>query len=166
MRMLVYIEKSMVRGGIEVFAERHIDRLRDEGHEVVELDDLSRLGCGVANGKGADRAFDGFDEIVVHKCSDVATLERFPPERTTLYVHDHEPICPRTYAYTPFRRNCTRPGGIWPCIFCAPVCRNWKAALVRVFAQRRRIAAIVYTRMVYTFQLMYGVGGVGLQLIG
>ena len=34
MRILVYLEKSDVRGGIEIFAERHVARLRAEGHEV------------------------------------------------------------------------------------------------------------------------------------
>ena len=34
MRILVYLEKSDVRGGIEVFAERHVAGLRAEGHEV------------------------------------------------------------------------------------------------------------------------------------
>ena len=35
MKILVYVEKAAVRGGIEVFAERHIARLRAEGHEVI-----------------------------------------------------------------------------------------------------------------------------------
>ena len=129
MKILVYLEKSDVRGGIEVFAERHVARLRAEGHEVDVASD-------------SHREFGRYDEIVVHKCSDVATLERFPPEKTVYYVHDHEPICPRGYAYTPLKRNCTRAGGVWPCLFCAPACRSWKAALGRVFSQSRRIAAI------------------------
>jgi len=128
-KILVYLEKSDVRGGIEVFAERHVARLRAEGHEVDVASD-------------SHREFGRYDEIVVHKCSDVATLERFPPEKTVYYVHDHEPICPRGYAYTPLKRNCTRAGGVWPCLFCAPACRSWKAALGRVFSQSRRIAAI------------------------
>ena len=129
MKMLVYLEKSAVRGGIEVFAERHVARLRAEGHEVDVASD-------------SHREFGRYDEIVVHKCSDVATLEKFPPEKTVYYVHDHEPICPRGYAYTPFKRNCTRAGGVWPCLFCAPACRSWKAALGRVFSQSRRITAM------------------------
>ena len=128
MRILVYLEKAAVRGGIEIFAERHVARLRAEGHEVEIVHSPSCV-------------FD-CDEIIVHKCSDVSTLEKFPPEKTTYYVHDHEPICPRGYAYTPLGHNCTRPGGAWPCLFCAPACRAWKAALGRVFSQRRRIAAI------------------------
>ena len=128
-KILVYLEKSAVRGGIEVFAERHVARLRAEGHEVEVASDLAQN-------------FDAFDEVIVHKCSDVATLEKFPPEKTVYYVHDHEPICPRGYAYTPLKRNCTRAGGVWPCLFCAPACRSWKAALGRVFSQRRRIAAM------------------------
>ena len=140
MKILVYLEKSTVRGGIEVFAERHIARLRAEGHEVVVSCDFSTQR---SSGAEDDVAYmNGFDEIIVHKCSDVATLEKFPQEKTVFYVHDHEPICPRGYAYTPLKRNCIRSGGIWPCIFCAPACRNWKAALGRVFSQRRRIAAM------------------------
>ena len=141
MKILVYIENAAGRGGIEVFAERHVARLRAEGHEV-----------SIANG---ETSFDGFDEIIVHKCSDVATLEKFPSEKTVYYIHDHEPICPRGYAYTPLKRNCTRPGGIWPCILCAPLCRNWKPALGRIFAQKRRIAAMSkFKRLVVISEFM------------
>ena len=153
MRILVWLEKAAVRGGIEVFAERHVARLRAEGHEVEVASGFSHKerrerkdGAALCDlcvlcGENAI-AIDSFDEIIVHKCSDVATLEKFPPEKTVYYVHDHEPICPRGYAYTPLKRNCTRAGGIWPCIFCAPACRGWKAALGRVFSQKRRIAAM------------------------
>jgi glycosyltransferase involved in cell wall biosynthesis len=150
MKVLVYLEKSAVRGGIEVFAERHVARLRAEGHEVDVSNGFSRKGrkdgavlcdlCVLCGEK--EIPIDDFGEIIVHKCSDVATLEKFPPEKTVYYVHDHEPICPRGYAYTPFKRNCTRAGGVWPCLFCAPACRSWKAALGRVFSQNRRIAAM------------------------
>ena len=133
MKILVYVEKSAVRGGIEVFAERHVAQLRSEGHEVETCHGI---------GKEAGGGLGGFDEIIVHKCSDVATLEAFPSDKTVYYVHDHEPICPRGYAYTPLKHNCSRAGGIWPCIFCAPACRSWRAALGRVFSQRRRIAAM------------------------
>ena len=142
MKILVYLEKSDVRGGIEIFAERHVARLRAEGHEVEIVSTIdSRLRLPTA-GRQSAIDFSAFDEVVVHKCSDVATLERFPPEKTVYYVHDHEPICPRTYAYTPLKRNCTRAGGLWPCIFCAPLCRNWKSALRRVLAQGRRKRAM------------------------
>jgi len=134
MRVAVYLEKSPVRGGIEVFAERHIARLRSEGREV-EL-------WNAFPGRERKEALKEADEIIVHKCSDVKTLEMFPPEKTVYYVHDHEPICPRTYAYTPFGNNCTRAGGVWPCLFCAPACRAWKAALMRVFTQSRRKKAM------------------------
>ena len=72
----------------------------------------------------------------------------FPPEKTTYYVHDHEPICPRGYAYTPLKHNCTRPGALWPCIFCAPACKSWKAALGRVFSQARRKRAMARFRKI------------------
>ena len=125
MRTLFYLEPSAARGGIEIFAERHAAALRAAGREVE-----------IAHEVPADLA--PFDEIVVHKCTDLATLERFPPERTVLYVHDHDPICPRSYAYTPLRRNCTRASGVWPCLLCAPLCRAWRPALGRVLSQRRR----------------------------
>ena len=140
MRILVYIDKSDVRGGIEVFAERHVARLRAEGHEVDVVNDIGRVARPQVRGTRAPT--DDFDEIVVHKCASVATLEMFPPEKTVCYIHDHEPICPRTYAYTPLGRNCARPGGIWPCAFCAPLCRGWKGAIVRVLTQRRRLRAL------------------------
>ena len=144
MKILVYLEKSDVRGGIEIFAERHVARLRAEGHEVDVASDI-RQEMG------------RYDEIVVHKCSDVATLERFPPEKTVYYVHDHEPICPRTYAYTPLKRNCTRAGGLWPCIFCAPLCRNWKGALKRVLSQSRRKRAMAgFKKLVVISEFMKG----------
>ena len=133
MRILVYLEKSDVRGGIEIFAERHVARLRAEGHEV-EVWEASTLN--------PQPSTLNYDVVIIHKCSDVATLERVPPEKTTLYVHDHEPICPRSYAYTPLKHNCTRPSGVWPCLFCAPACRAWRSALGRVFSQRRRIQAM------------------------
>ena len=154
MKILVYLEKSDVRGGIEIFVERHIARLQAEGREVAvvgdlrhEISDAPHVSCRASKTAPVPNAreeppFGAFDEIIVHKCTDVATLEKFPPEKTILYVHDHEPICPRGYAYTPLKHNCTRPGGIWPCIFCAPLCRGWKAALGRVFSQKRRIAAM------------------------
>ena len=144
MKILVYLEKSDVRGGIEIFAERHVARLRAEGHEVDVASDI-RQEMG------------RYDEIVVHKCSDVATLEGFPPEKTVYYVHDHEPICPRTYAYTPLKRNCTRAGGLWPCIFCAPLCRNWKSALRRVLSQSRRKRAMAgFRELVVISEFMKG----------
>lgn len=68
MKILVYLEKSDVRGGIEIFAERHVARLRAEGHEVDVASDI-RQEMG------------RYDEIIVHRCSDVATLEKFPPEK-------------------------------------------------------------------------------------
>ena len=129
MRILLYLERSDTRGGIEVFAERHADELRAGGDEVAIAHDIPG-------------SFDGFDEIVVHKCGDLAALGKFPPEKTVYYVHDHEPICPRTYAYTPLGNNCTRAGGCAACFFCAPLCRNWKVALKRLFSQRRRLAAM------------------------
>ena len=144
MKILVYLEKSDVRGGIEIFAERHVARLRAEGHEVDVASDIRQE-------MGRD------DEIVVHKCSDVSMLEKFPPEKTVYYVHDHEPICPRSYAYTPLKRNCTRPGGLWPCIFCAPLCRNWKPALNRVLSQERRKRAMArFRRLVVISEFMKG----------
>ena len=155
MKILVYLEKSDVRGGIEIFAERHVARLRAEGHEVEIVSTIdSRLPTA---GRHSAIDFSAFDEVVVHKCSDVATLERFPPEKTTYYVHDHEPICPRSYAYTPLKRNCTRPGGLWPCIFCAPLCRNWKGALRRVLSQSRRKRAMArFKKLVVISEFMKG----------
>ena len=85
----------------------------------------------------------------------MTTLEKFPPEKTVYYIHDHEPICPRGYAYTPLKHNCKRPGGMWPCILCAPLCRNWKPALRRVFAQKRRQAAMSkFKRLVVISEFM------------
>ena len=144
MKILVYLEQAAVRGGIEIFAERHVVRLRAEGHEVDIASDVHQeMGL--------------YDEIIVHKCSDVATLERFPPEKTVYYIHDHEPICPRTYAYTPLLHNCSRAGGVWPCLFCAPLCRNWKPALKRVLSQSRRKRAMArFKKLVVISDFMKG----------
>lgn len=142
MKIFVYLEAAPVRGGIEIFAERHVAQLRAEGHDVEVSAELPA-------------SFDGFDEVIVHKCGDVATLEKFPSERTTYYVHDHEPICPRSHAYTPLKHNCSRPGAFWPCIICAPVCRRWKPALYRVLTQRRRKKAMArFRRIVVISQFM------------
>ena len=135
MRILLFAESAGVRGGIEVFAERQAAALRAGGHAV-----------DVASEIPAD--FSDWDEIVVHKCTDLETLERLPPEKTTLYVHDHDPICPRSYAYTPLRRNCSRASGLWPCLLCAPLCRNWRPALGRVLSQRRRKRAMARLRRI------------------
>ena len=135
MRILSYVEESGLRGGIEVFAERQAEELRSRGHEVV-----------LARAMPAADAIAGFDEVLVHKCSAVGDLERFPAEKTVLYVHDHEAVCPRSHAYTPLLHNCTRRGGIWPCAVCAALCRRPGAALKRVFSQRRRVAAMSRVR--------------------
>jgi len=132
-KILVYSARATERGGIEVFAERQARRLAAAGHDVSFSDT-------------APEDVSGFDEIRVHKCPDVAVLERFPPEKTALWVHDHDPVCPRSYAYTPLRRNCSRPGGIWPCILCAPACKNAGAALRRVLSQGRRTRAMARVR--------------------
>ena len=155
MKILVYLEKSDVRGGIEIFAERHVARLRAEGHEVEMVSAIDKRQPTAGRQSAID--FSAFDEVVVHKCSDVSTLEKFPPEKTVYYVHDHEPICPRSYAYTPLKRNCTRPGGLWPCIFCAPLCRNWKSALKRVLSQERRKRAMArFRKLVVISEFMKG----------
>ena len=155
MKILVYLEKSAVRGGIEVFAERHVARLRAEGHEVKMVSAIDKRQPTAGRQSAID--FSAFDEVVVHKCSDVSTLERFPPEKTVYYVHDHEPICPRSYAYTPLKHNCTRPGGLWPCVFCAPLCRNWKSALSRVLSQGRRKRAMAgFRKLVVISEFMKG----------
>ena len=133
MKILVYSARAAERGGIEVFAERQARRLAAAGHDVSFSDTVPE-------------DVSGFDEIRVHKCPDVSVLERFPPEKTALWVHDHDPVCPRSYAYTPLRRNCSRPGGIWPCILCAPACKNAGAALRRVLSQGRRTRAMARVR--------------------
>ena len=155
MKILVYLEKSDVRGGIEIFAERHVARLRAEGHEVKMVSAIDKRQPTAGRQSAID--FSAFDEVVVHKCSDVSTLEKFPPEKTVYYVHDHEPICPRSYAYTPLKHNCTRPGGLWPCVFCAPLCRNWKSALSRVLSQGRRKRAMAgFRKLVVISEFMKG----------
>ena len=155
MKILVYLEKSDVRGGIEIFAERHVARLRAEGHEVKMVSAIDKRQPTAGRQSAID--FSAFDEVVVHKCSDVSTLEKFPPEKTVYYVHDHEPICPRSYAYTPLKHNCTRSGGLWPCIFCAPLCRNWKNALSRVLSQGRRKRAMAgFRKLVVISEFMKG----------
>lgn len=145
MKTLVYIEASPVRGGIEIFAERHIAALRAAGTSVAIARTL----------REAQQEFAFADEIIVHKCSDVATLAAFPPAKTTYYVHDHEPICPRTTAYTALGNNCRRPGGFLPCIFCALLSKNWKAGLARVLTQRKRKAVMRrFARIVVISQFM------------
>lgn len=147
MKWLFHLEASVdgARGGIEVFAERHAARLRAAGHEVE------------FSSRPDPEAFARVDRIVVHKCARVGDLAAFPPGKTECWIHDHEPICPRTYAYTLCRRNCARRGGVWPCLFCAPACRDWRGALRRVFAQRRRVALLArFDRLVVLSEFMKG----------
>ena len=129
-RMLLYVEAGNIRGGIEVFADRQAAQLRTDGHQVKTIG--SREEAMREN-------WDAWDEVIVHKCPSVDVLALFPPTKTVCYVHDHEPICPNTRAYTPLKHNCTRAGGLFPCLFCAPLCRDWKTSLRRVFSQSRRI---------------------------
>jgi len=125
-KVLLYLDRAPTRGGIEIYAERQAARLRAEGHDVAFADRPDPAAIAAA------------DEIVVHKCASPDVLAAFPPDKTTVVIHDHEPICPRTYAYGLLRRNCRRSSGLWPCLFCAPACRDWRGAMGRVFAQRRR----------------------------
>lgn len=129
MNILIYSDQSPIRGGIEVFIERRAEALRKKGHTV-----------SIAGTVPGD--FSPFDTVEVNKCAAVADLEKFPPEKTHLFVHDHDSICPRSYAYTPFHRNCTLPSGLFPCIFCAPVCKKPLPALKRVLEENRRKAAM------------------------
>ena len=119
-------------------------------------DDIGKVALPARQrARGTRAPTDDFDEVIIHKCPSVATLEMFPPEKTTCYIHDHEPICPRTYAYTPLGRNCTRSAGLWPCAFCAPLCRGWKAAVGRVLAQRRRLRMLArFKRLVVISHFM------------
>ena len=121
---LLYVESASARGGIEIFAERRAEMLRAQGRDAAIIHTVPR-------------DFSPYPQIEVHKCTCISDIEKFPPEKTVFYVHDHDPICPRRYAYTPFRRNCRRPGGLWPCLFCAPLCGRPFAALGAVLAQRR-----------------------------
>lgn len=145
MKVVVYLERAKERGGIEVFAGRQAERLRAEGHEVVFAE------------RPDAEAFARADRILLHKCAGVGALAQLPPEKTECWVHDHEPVCPRTYAYTLCRKNCTRRGGVWPCLFCAPACRDWRGALRRVFAQRRRVELMGrFRRLVVLSEFMKG----------
>lgn len=129
MRILEYSKSSGIRGGIEIFVERQARRLRDEGHHVEIAASPEELAKALASSQ--------WDRVIVHKFGSPQVLETVPADKATLYVHDHDPICPRSYAYTPLMRNCTRSSGFFPCIFCAPLCRNWKRAMDRVLAQSR-----------------------------
>lgn len=143
MKILLYLDPAPVRGGIEIYAGRQADRLRAAGHEVA-----------IVNRTDPD-AFSHCDAIYVHKCARVADLAAFPPAKTTVYIHDHEPICPRTYAYTPLRHTCSRPGALWPCILCAPACHDWHGALHRVLTQRRRKELLArFARLVVISEFM------------
>ncbi|MBR0459094.1 MAG: glycosyltransferase [Victivallales bacterium] len=143
MRIYVYLESASVNSGLEIYAKQYVAELRNAGHEVTLSHELP------ANG------WEEFDEAVIQKCNDASVLEQFPPEKTTFFVHDHESICPRGYAYTPCKCNCTRPGGLWPCLFCAPLCRNAFSALKRVLSQGRRKRAMArFHRLVVLSQFM------------
>ncbi|MBR4170799.1 MAG: glycosyltransferase family 4 protein [Kiritimatiellae bacterium] len=145
MKILFFLENADVRGGIEIFAERHAKELREKGHDVEILQSFD------------PQSVSSCDQIIVHKCTDVATLEKFPAEKTICYVHDHEPICPRAYAYTPLRHNCTRSSGLLPCLFCAPLCRSWKTALQRVLVQAKRKRILSrFSRIVVISEFMKG----------
>lgn len=146
MEILLYSESSGIRGGIEIFVERQAQRLREEGNHVeIATDGAALVSAG----------FSRPDRVIVHKFASPALLEALPPEKTTLFVHDHDQICPRSYAYTPLGRNCSRPGGLFPCIFCAPLCRHPGRALRRVLAQSRlKVAMARLDRIVVLSRFM------------
>ena len=125
MNILFYLEGNRWWGGNEVLAGRQAARLRAEGHEVVFLH------------RPDPEAFAQAGRIVVHKCPAAGVLALFPPEKTDVWLHDYEAVCPRWHGYPPFRWSCNRAAGWWPCLFCAPVCRDWRGALKRLSGQRR-----------------------------
>ena len=127
MKFVFYLEENDWWGGNEVLAERQARKLRAEGHGVLFL---HRPDAAV---------FAGADRIVVHKCLSPEVLALFPPEKTDVWLHDHEAVCPRWHGYPPFRWSCNCAAGWWPCLFCAPVCRDWRGALERLAGQRRRL---------------------------
>jgi glycosyltransferase involved in cell wall biosynthesis len=69
--------------------------------------------------------------IAVHKLSEPELLDRLLhkfKEKLVLFVHDHDPYCPRSYYYIPFgRRNCQRAYHPLVCSACAMVSnpRSW-----------------------------------------
>ncbi len=69
--------------------------------------------------------------VAVHKLSDTGLLKQLLdkfPEQLVLFVHDHDPYCPRSYYYIPFgRRNCQRAWQPLICGACAMLSnpRSW-----------------------------------------
>jgi glycosyltransferase involved in cell wall biosynthesis len=125
-KVVLYLEKAVEHGGRERFAARHAAELRAAGHEVEILSSPDPA------------AFAAASAIVVHRCMDPAVLELFPPEKTEIWLHDHEAVCPRRHGYPPGRWTCRHAAGWWPCLFCAPLCRDWRGGVARVAGQRRR----------------------------
>ena len=69
--------------------------------------------------------------VAVHKLSDPALLKKLLEkfrEKLVLFMHDHDPYCPRSYYYIPFgRRNCQRAYHPLICGACAMLSnpRSW-----------------------------------------
>jgi len=69
--------------------------------------------------------------VAVHKLSDPALLKKLLEkfrEKLVLFMHDHDPYCPRSYYYIPFgRRNCQRAYHPLICSACAMLSnpRSW-----------------------------------------
>ncbi len=82
--------------------------------------------------------------VAVHKIFDCAWLEKILSCRSAnlaLFVHDHDPYCPRRYYYTPFgRRNCQRKYSWMPCTACAMLTspRHWPQGPIRQFQELSR----------------------------
>lgn len=105
---------SHLHGGLECFAARAADVLRENGHEV-----------DVAGDPPQDAG--AYDFVLMHKAprklEELRRLKAQCGEKLRFFAHDHELYCLRRHYYDPFRRLCDRTYSFIPCRLCAAVTR-------------------------------------------
>ncbi len=138
-------------GGIERYEYNAAQLLREAGYVVhlayqEQARDFALFAAGfnaTLNLSEALAAAANYDLVAVHKIYDADWLRKILAafaDKLALFVHDHEPYCPRRYYYTPFgRRNCQRRYSWLPCTACALMTspRHWQQG---AWAQGRGIA--------------------------
>lgn len=131
-------------GGVERYEHTVAMLLRRNGYEVCcayqdKGREFENFSAGFRRILSLDEAMADSVEyalVAVHKLSDPALLKKLLDkfqERLVLFVHDHDPYCPRSYYYIPFgRRNCQRAYHPLVCGACAMLSnpRAWPHGLL------------------------------------
>lgn len=148
-RILFLSRYAGFAGGIERYMHATAQLLRSAGYELdcacqEQARDYDLFAAGFDNILSLPEALqqqDRYDLMAVHKIFDRPWLEKILACRSrglALFVHDHEPYCPRRHYYIPFgRRNCRRNYSRVPCTACALLAspRHWSHGPIGQFLE-------------------------------